>query len=121
LNLKKQKKPTEGEIRRADYIKTTKYLDSRFSTEDLTFESITDLANQEGIKVEKIYASETDENPSKIKLGNLTITPKSTAEEIKKIALIAGGVKPKDAQDIIDGKEIAFTVETGNLPITKNN
>jgi len=115
------KKPTEGEIRRADYIKTTKYLDSRFSTEDLTFESITDLANQEGIKVEKIYASETDENPSKIKLGNLTITPKSTAEEIKKIALIAGGVKPKDAQDIIDGKEITFTVETGNLPITKNN
>ena len=115
------KKPTEGEIRRADYIKTTKYLDSRFSTEDLTFESITDLANQEGIKVEKIYASETDENPSKIKLGNITITPKSTAEEIKKIALIAGGVKPKDAQDIIDGKEITFTVETGNLPITKNN
>ena len=114
------KKPTEGEIRRADYIKTTKYLDSRFSTEDLTFESITDLANQEGIKVEKIYASETDENPSKIKLGNLTITPKSTAEEIKKIALIAGGVKPKDAQDIIDGKEIIFTVETGNLRITKN-
>ena len=114
------KKPTEGEIRRADYIKTTKYLDSRFSTEDLTFESITDLANQEGIKVEKIYASETDENPSKIKLGNLTITPKSTAEEIKKIALIAGGVKPEDAQDIIDGKEIIFTVETGNLRITKN-
>ena len=114
------KKPTEGEIRRADYIKTTKYLDSRFSTEDLTFESITDLANQEGIKVEKIYASETDENPSKIKLGNLTITPESTAEEIKKIALIAGGVKPEDAQDIIDGKEIIFTVETGNLRITKN-
>ena len=114
------KKPTEGQIKRADYIKTTKYLDSRFSTEDLTFQSITDLANQEGIKVEKIYASETDENPSKIKLGNLTITPKSTAEEIKKIALIAGGVKPKDAQDIIDGKEITFTVETGNLRITKN-
>jgi hypothetical protein len=113
------KKPTEGEIRRADYIKTTKYLDSRFSTEDLTFESITDLANQEGIKVEKIYASEEDEKPSKIKIGNLTITQKSTPEQIKKIALIAGGVKPKDAQDIIDGKEITFTVETGNLPITK--
>lgn len=113
------KKPTEGEIRRADYIKTTKYLDSRFSIEDLTFESITDLANQEGIKVEKIYASENDENPSKIKLGDLTITPESTAEEMKKIALIAGGVKPKDAQDIIDGKEITLTVETGNLPITK--
>jgi hypothetical protein len=113
------KKPTEGQIKRADYIKTTKYLDSRFSTEDLTFQSITDLANQEGIKVEKIYASETDENPSKIKLGNLTITPKSTAEEIKKIALIAGGVKPEDAQDIIDGKEITFTINTGNLPITK--
>jgi len=115
------KTPTEGEIRRGNYIETVKYLDSRFSIEDLNFESIVDLANGEGIKVEKIYASEEDEKPSKIKIGNLTITQKSTPKQIKKIALIAAGVKPKDAQDIIDGKEIAFTVETGNLPITKNN
>lgn len=115
------KTPTEGEIRRGNYIETAKYLDSRFSIEDLNFESIVDLANGEGIKVEKIYASEEDEKPSKIKIGNLTITQKSTPKQIKKIALIAAGVKPKDAQDIIDGKEIAFTVETGNLPITKNN
>jgi hypothetical protein len=66
-----------------------------------------------------MYAGEDDENPSEIKVGKLTIKPGDSHEKIKKILLIAGGVKPKDAQALIDGKEILFRPNTGNLPIKK--
>jgi hypothetical protein len=112
-------KVTEGDIKRAEYKKMVEYLDTRFTPDNLTFESVESLANEEGITVVPMYAGEDDEKPSEIKVGKLTIKPGDSHEKIKKILLIAGGVKPKDAQALIDGKEILFRPNTGNLPIKK--
>jgi hypothetical protein len=112
-------KVTEGAIKRAEYKKMVEYLDTRFTPDNLTFESVESLANEEGITVVPMYAGKNDEKPSEIKVGKLTIKPGDSHEKIKKILLIAGGVKPKDAQALIDGKEILFRPNTGNLPIKK--
>jgi hypothetical protein len=121
--VKDPAKVTEGAIKRADYERMVKYLDSRFTPDNLTFESVESLANEEGITVVPMYATDEDEKPSEIKVGKLKIKPGDSHDKIKKILLIAGGVKPKDAQALIDGKEIYFRpntlIKTGNLPITK--
>lgn len=121
--VKDPDKVTEGAIKRADYKKMVEYLDGRFTPDNLTFESVESLANEEGIEVVPMYATDEDEKPSEIKVGKLKIKPGDSHEKIKKILLIAGGVKPKDAQALIDGKEILFRpntlIKTGNLPITK--
>ena len=121
--IKDPDKVTEGAIKRADYKKMVEYLDSRFTPDNLTFESVESLANEEGITVVPMYATDEDEKPSEIKVGKLKIKPGDSHDKIKKILLIAGGVKPKDAQALIDGKEILFRpntlIKTGNLPITK--
>jgi hypothetical protein len=121
--IKDPDKVTEGAIKRADYERMVKYLDGRFTPDNLTFESVESLANEEGITVVPMYATDKDEKPSEIKVGKLKIKPGDSHDKIKKILLIAGGVKPKDAQALIDGKEILFrpntVVKTGNLPITK--
>jgi len=121
--VKDPDKVTEGAIKRADYKKMVEYLDGRFTPDNLTFESVESLANAEGIEVVPMYATDEDEKPSEIKVGKLKIKPGDSHEKIKKILLIAGGVKPKDAQALIDGKEILFRpntlIKTGNLPITK--
>jgi len=121
--VKDPEKVTEGAIKRADYKKMVEYLDGRFTPDNLTFESVESLANEEGIEVVPMYATDEDKKPSKIKVGKLEIKPGDSHEKIKKILLIAGGVKPKDAQALIDGKEILFRpntlIKTGNLPITK--
>jgi hypothetical protein len=121
--IKDPDKVTEGAINRADYKKMVEYLDGRFTPDNLTFESVESLANEEGITVVPMYATDEDEKPSEIKVGKLKIKPGDSHDKIKKILLIAGGVKPKDAQALIDGKEILFRpntlIKTGNLPITK--
>ena len=99
------------------------YLDRRFTPDNLTFESVESLANEEGITVEPVYLRDEDEKPMYIKVGKLKIKPGDSHDKIKKILLIAGGVKREDAQALIDGKEILFRpntlTKTGNLPITK--
>ena len=42
-------KVTEGAIKRAEYKKMVEYLDGRFTPDNLTFESVESLANEEGI------------------------------------------------------------------------
>ena len=121
--IKDPDKVTEGAINRADYKKMVQYLDSRFTPDNLTFESVESLANEEGITVEPVYLRDEDEKPMYIKVGKLKINPGDSHDKIKKILLIAGGVKREDAQALIDGKEILFRpntlIKTGNLPITK--
>jgi len=115
---KKPTKLTEGDYRRLDYKDKVKYLDSRFTTENVTFESAFELANQEGIKAEKQYLDKKDD-PHQIKVGSITINKNDSPAIIKKKLLIAGGVKNKDAEKLINKQSLLFrpNVGTGNLPI----
>jgi len=117
----KPEKLSEGDIRRLDYKEKTKYFDSRFTPENLTFESVIDLANEEGIEAKALYESEESTEPSEIKVGKLTIKKNDDPNKIKKILLIASGVKPKDAEALVRKEELSFrpNTGTGNLPIKK--
>jgi len=117
----KPEKLTEGNIRRLDYKEKIKYFDSRFTPENLTFESVIDLANEEGIEAKALYESEESTEPSEIKVGKLTIKKNDDPNKIKKILLIASGVKPKDAEALVRKEELSFrpNIGTGNLPIKK--
>ena len=117
----KPKKLSEGDIRRLDYKEKTKYFDSRFTPENLTFESVIDLANAEGIEAKAIYESEESTEPSEIKVGKLIIKKNDDPNKIKKILLIASGVKPRDAEALVRKEELSFrpNIGTGNLPIKK--
>ena len=118
--VKKPTKLTEGDYRRLDYKDKVKYLDSRFTSENVTFESAFELANEEGIKVEEIY-DEKSKKLIELKLGNTIISENDAPEVIKKKLLIAGGVKNKDAEELISKQSLLFqpNVGTGNLPIKK--
>ena len=117
----KPEKLSEGDIRRLDYKEKTKYFDSRFTPENLTFESVIDLANAEGIEAKAIYESEESTEPSEIKVGKLIIKKNDDPNKIKKILLIASGVKPRDAEALVRKEELSFrpNIGTGNLPIKK--
>ena len=112
------KKITEGDYKRLNYKDKVKYLDSRFTSENVTFESAFELANEEGIKVEQILEKIT-EDVIELKLGNTIINKNDPPEIIKKKLLIAGGVKNKDAEELINQQSQLFQPYTGNLPIKK--
>lgn len=115
----KPKKLTEGDIRRLNYKDKIKYFDSRFTPDNLTFESVIDLANAEGIEAKAVYESEESTEPSEIKVGKLIIKKGDDPNKIKKILLIASGIEPKDADDVVKKQELSFRPNTGNLPIKK--
>ena len=108
-------KLTEGQIKRLEYKDKVKYLDSRFTTENVTFEAAFELANQEGIKAEKQYV-EGEDDPHQIKVGNIIIGKNDSPAIIKKKLLIAGGVKNKDAEKLTDVFNI-LSAPTAGLPI----
>ena len=112
------KKLTEGDYKRLNYKDKVKYLDSRFTSENVTFESAFELANEEGIKVDQILEEITEE-VIELKLGNTIINKNDPPEIIKKKLLIAGGVKNKDAEELINQQSQLFQPYTGNLPIKK--
>ena len=105
-------KLTEGDYKRLNYKDKVKYLDSRFTTENVTFESAFELANQEGIKAEKQYI-EGEDDPHQIKVGGITINKNDSPAIIKKKLLIAGGVKNKDAEKLTDVFNISSAPKTG--------
>ena len=117
----KPKKLTEADRKMLDYKEKTKYLDSRFTPENLTFESVIDLANEEGIEAKALYDNEESTEPSEIRVGKLTIKKNDDPNKIKKILLIASGVKPKDAEALVKKEKLSFRPNTGvgNLPIRK--
>jgi len=114
----KPTKLTEGQIKRLDYREKVKYLDSRFTTENVTFGSAFELANQEGIKAEKLYEEGNLDDPYQIKVGDIIINKNDSPEIIKKKLLMAGGVKAKDAEKAISEQSVLFLPNTG-LPILK--
>ena len=118
------KKISEGDYKRLSYKNKVKYLDGRFTPENVTFESAFELANEEGIKVEEILEEITEE-VIELKLGNTTINKNDSPEIIKKKLLIAGGVKNEDAEALINEQSQSFRPYTGpytgNLPIKKIN
>jgi len=118
------KKITEGDYKRLTYKNKVKYLDGRFTPENVTFESAFELANEEGIKVEKLLEEITEE-VIELKLGNIIINKTDSPEIIKKKLLIAGGVKNEDAEALINKQSQSFRPYTGpytgNLPIKKIN
>ncbi len=108
----KTTKLTEGDYRRLNYKDKVEYLDSRFTNENVTFESAFELANQEGIKAEKEYM-EGEDDPHQIKVGSITINKNDSPAVIKKKLLIAGGVKAKDAEELTDIFDISSGPNTG--------
>lgn len=98
----KTRKLTEGDIKRLDYKDKLEYLDNRFDLTSLTFDSVFQVANNEGIKAVKEYADEDADEPSQIKVGKIIILPTDDSKTIKKKLLIASGIKAKDAQTIIE-------------------
>jgi len=114
-------KLTEGQIKRLNYKDKVKYLDDRFTTENVTFEAAFELANQEGIKAEEIYKTDEGKELVEVKVGNIIINKDDDPEIIKKKLLIAGGVKNEDAERLINEQSLLFrpNVGTGNLPIKK--
>ena len=120
LTLSKTSKLTEGDYRRLNYKDKVEYLNTRFTPENVTFESALELANEEGIKVEQIYDKDSEELVE-LKLGNTIINKNDAPEIIKKKLLIAGGVKNKDAEELINEQSLLFqpNIGTGNLPIKK--
>lgn len=108
-------KLTEGQIKRLEYREKVKYLDSRFTTENVTFGSAFELANQEGIKAEKLYEEGNLDDPYQIKVGNIIINKNDSPEIIKKKLLMAGGVKAKDADKAVSEQSLLFRPTT--LPI----
>jgi len=105
-------KLTEGDYKRLNYKDKVKYLDSRFTTENVTFEAAFELANQEGIKAEKQYLDKKDD-PHQIKVGGIIINKNDSPAIIKKKLLIAGGVKNKDAEKLTDVFNISSAPKTG--------
>jgi hypothetical protein len=95
-------KLTEGDIKRLDYKDKLEYLDNRFDLASLTFDSVFQVANNEGIQAVKEYADEDADEPSQIKIGKIIILPTDDSKTIKKKLLIASGIKAKDAQAIIE-------------------
>ena len=111
-------KLTEGDYKRLEYKDKVEYLNSRFTTENVTFEAASELANREGIRAEEQYF-EGDDTPSKILVGkNTFIYPKDSPAVIKKKLLIAGGVKSEDAENLSNVFNISSAPKTG-LPIIK--
>jgi hypothetical protein len=98
----KTRKLTEGDIKRLDYKDKLEYLDNRFDLTSLTFDSVFQIANNEGIQAVKEYADEDADEPSQIKVGKIIILPTDDSKTIKKKLLIASGIKAKDAQAIIE-------------------
>jgi len=98
----KTRKLTEGDIKRLDYKDKLEYLDNRFDLASLTFDSVFQVANNEGIQAVKEYADEDADEPSQIKVGKIIILPTDDSKTIKKKLLIASGIKAKDAQAIIE-------------------
>jgi hypothetical protein len=98
----KTRKLTEGDIKRLDYKDKLEYLDNRFDLASLSFDSVFQVANNEGIQAVKEYADEDADEPSQIKVGKIIILPTDDSKTIKKKLLIASGIKAKDAQAIIE-------------------
>ena len=111
-------KLTEGDYRRLNYKDKVEYLDSRFTTENVTFEAAFELANQEGIRAEKQYLDGEDEEERILVGKNTFIYPKDSPALIKKKLLIAGGVKSEDAENLSNVFNISSAPKTG-LPIIK--
>lgn len=102
-----ERKPTEGEIRRAEYQKTLKDLDERIDVADLgDLQSTLRVARDLGIKGLDEYGTE-DELES-IKVGGLEIYPYMDPAQKKKILLQAMGIKDTDANDIVSSAANQF-------------
>jgi len=95
-------KKTEGDYERENYIKKVKYLDSKFN--NVTYENVIDIANEEGLVTQKMFANKDDKQPAMIKIGKLKIKPGDSPSKIKKILLQAAGIKGEDAEDLTKGK-----------------
>ena len=102
-----ERKPTEGEIRRADYQSKLKDLDERIDVADLTdLESTLRIARDLGIKGLDEYG--TDDELESIKVGGLEIYPYMDPAQKKKILLQAMGIKDTDANDIVSSAANQF-------------
>lgn len=95
-----ERKPTEGEIRRADYKDKLKDLDERIDVADLTdLQSTLRVARKLGIKGLDEYG--TDDELEFIKVNEQEIYPYMDPAQKKKLLLQAMGIKEGDAYDII--------------------
>lgn len=102
-----ERKPTEGEIRRADYQKTLKDLDERIDVADLTdLQSTLKVARRLGIKGLDEYG--TDDELESIEVAGLEIDPSMSPAQKKKILLQAMGIKDTDANKIVSSAANQF-------------
>ena len=100
-------KPTEGEIRRADYQDKLKDLDERIDVADLTdLQSTLRIARDLGIKGLDEYG--TDDELESIEVGGLEIYPYMDPAQKKKILLQAMGIKDTDANKIVSSAANQF-------------
>ena len=101
------KKPTEGEIRRADYQKTLKDLDERIDVADLTdLQSTLRIARNLGIEGLDEYG--TDDELESIEVGGLEIYPYMDPAQKKKILMQAMGIKDTDANKVVSSAANQF-------------
>lgn len=102
-----ERKPTEGEIRRADYKDKLKDLDERIDVADLTdLQSTLRIARDLGIKGLDEYG--TDDELENIEVGGLEIYPYMDPAQKKKILLQAMGIKDTDANKIVSSAANQF-------------
>lgn len=102
-----ERKPTEGEIRRADYKDKLKDLDERIDVADLTdLQSTLRIARGLGIKGLDEYG--TDDELENIEVGGLEIYPYMDPAQKKKILLQAMGIKDTDANKIVSSAANQF-------------
>lgn len=102
-----ERKPTEGEIRRADYQSKLKDLDERIDVADLTdLQSTLRIARDLGIKGLDEYG--TDDELESIEVGGLEIYPYMDPAQKKKILLQAMGIKDTDANKIVSSAANQF-------------
>ena len=102
-----ERKPTEGEIRRADYQDKLKDLDERIDVADLTdLQSTLKIARDLGIKGLDEYG--TDDELESIEVGGLEIYPYMDPAQKKKILLQAMGIKDTDANKIVSSAANQF-------------
>ena len=95
-----ERKPTEGEIKRADYQDKLKDLDERIDVADLTdLQSTLRVARKLGIKGLDEYG--TDDELEFIKVNEQEIYPYMDPAQKKKLLLQAMGIKEGDANDIV--------------------
>lgn len=95
-----ERRPTEGEIRRADYQDKLKDLDERIDVADLTdLQSTLRVARKLGIKGLDEYG--TDDELEFIKVNEQEIYPYMDPAQKKKLLLQAMGIKEGDANDIV--------------------